>query len=114
MKNIIIIQDGAYGLNPYTHPETKNEILSNDIVFAETNMIVKETIRKSMQDKQSFKMKKVALSDKNLKLLNAMLINIEIFLNENEEKNKANHESNIIFWGVNNYESICKKIASHY
>jgi len=84
----------------------------NSFKFIELSRIAKACIRSSItkEDSQSFKIHKVYLSEKDEKIYQAMLYNIDTFLKESKKNKGETAQEKIIFWGKCSYKNLIQSL----
>ncbi|MBC75215.1 MAG: hypothetical protein CME64_04300 [Halobacteriovoraceae bacterium] len=89
--------------------ELKNQLN----MTVEINTLVRECVKSSlMEGEDSFKFKKVYMSESDKKFLKGMLYNLESFLDGLKNNKGATKEETFIFWGGENYAKAVNKYIS--
>lgn len=113
-KNLISLNDQRYQLNIQHNKLIRRELNDSTSLLCEVNEIISSCIRNKLEteDANSFKLKKVNMSEREEKIYKGLLYNLESFL---ESLSKSDHirEQKIIFWGEGNYEVIKNSILNY-
>lgn len=103
-KNLIIIDFNVYRLNKNLSEAILSELTDQRNRCVEINALVRECVKLSLlEGSDTFKFKKVYMSEKDKKLLKAMLYNIETFLDGLKSQKGKTKEETFVFWGGENY-----------
>ena len=112
-KNIILATGNSYSLNANLRKDIKRELNDSTALLCEVNEIINACVRSKLEDQseQSFKLKKVNMSEREEKIYNGLLYNLESFLSSLKKDDNVS-EQKIIFWGEGNYENIKNSILN--
>lgn len=106
-KSIIIKEVNKYKFNNNLSKEAK-EALTNDSNKMEVKkLLINEAI--DLAEGDNLNLYKVSLNEKEEKILNGLLYNVEEFLKSIKNKEKTKNEK-IIFWGENTYENLIQNM----
>ena len=112
-RNIVCIQNQLYTLNKNLNQAILKELNDETSISIEVHEIIAACLRLH-KNKKNFKLKKVLLDQKEEKILQGLLFNLESFLNElPNKKNIRTKNQKIIFWGGENYENIINNTLSY-
>lgn len=112
-KNLIKLTSNQYYLNNNISKNMISELQRTDSQLLEIKEIIGQTFKSAkIKGDQSFKLKKISMSNKDLIVFKSMLSNIDSFLTDISKKsNKMKTcEQQVIFWGVKEYSEILNEI----
>ncbi len=109
-KNLVITENKKYAINPNLNSRIKKELKNKYHIQAELSQIMNTVFNLSSNEKKTFHLKKFYLSERDEKIFNGLVYNIESFINSLETKSKKTSNNKIFFWGGDNYENI----INHY
>ncbi len=104
-KGLVQVVDNKFHLNKSLTKSMKKELHSDTNVQGEINQIT-STCFKTRNTKSIYKLKKVFMNKSEEQIFNAMLKNLELFIEGVSNKTDAIAEKKIIFWGETNYETL--------
>ncbi|MCT4643221.1 MAG: hypothetical protein N4A33_13100 [Bacteriovoracaceae bacterium] len=99
-KNIIAIKDNKYYINNNLSKEQINLINDEDNLKVEYSHIIKSSI----YNKKNFNLIKFQLEEKDKEIFQAMLKNIEMFIQNNKALSHDVKDDEIFYWGSINYK----------
>jgi len=113
-KNLILIYNNQYEINRNLSQAIKDELNDKFSLMSEIHEIINSCLRRTLshKSKQAFKLKKVNMTDREEKIYEGLVYNLESFLNS---LTKTDHiaQQKIIFWGEGNYAEIKNNILSY-
>ena len=112
-RNIVLISSSKYSLNTNLRADITKELNNTTSLLCEVNEVINSCVRSKLieDNEQSFKLKKVNMSEREEKIYNGLLYNLESFLGS-LSKNDNVSEQKIIFWGEGRYEDIKNSILN--
>ena len=113
-KSLISLNNHLYQLNQKQNDLITRELNDSTALLCEVNEIISSCIKRKLEetDANSFKLKKVNMSEREEKIYNGLLYNLESFLGSLDKSDKI-REQKIIFWGEGNYEVIKNSILNY-
>lgn len=113
-KNLINFKDAFYSLNRSLNQAILAELNDSTALLCEVNEIINSCVRSKLdgQSKESFKLRKVNMSEREEKIYTGLLYNLEAFLNSLTKSDEIKDQK-VIFWGEGNYEDIKNNILSY-
>ena len=81
-KNLVVGINKEYSINKYLNQDIRSELHSQSDLLIEIGGIVSSCVRDSIQDpeRKSFKLKKVFMNERENKIYNGLVYNLEAFL----------------------------------
>lgn len=114
IKGLIKFDGNSFEINNNLPKEVIESLKNKENLILECNEVIRASIKLSIKDEENkgFRLKKSSLNESQQKLLQAMLFNIESFLEDcdQENKNMKTKDKTVIFWGSNSYENLTKNI----
>ncbi len=112
-KNLVKIDEAYYSLNKLNSPAVLKELNNSLSLISEVNEIINSCVRQKIHHNEdnSFKMKKINMSEREEKILNGLLFNVESFI-DSLPCNDNIKDQKIIFWGEGNYADIKNNILN--
>ena len=113
VQGLIKITAGSYSINPHIPQERLLQLNGREAKKIESLEMIEDIVSNDHQN--NFLFNKVALDEKDEKILLAMLKNIELFLKESNQKSQnriKTKDRKIIFWGVADQLTTIKNIAN--
>lgn len=112
-KNLVIIFNNEYEINKNLSQAILDELNDKYSLMSEIHEIIDSCLRKALSNEQknSFKMKKVNMTQREEKIYDGLIYNLESFLGS-LTKNENIAEQRIIFWGEGNYAEIKNNILT--
>lgn len=104
---IIKYEKGKYSLNFSNYQKS---LADKEQISVEVGQIVESCFKDS---ESQFHLKKMHLNERDEKIFNALVSNVENFLASIKFTNKNIKEKKVFFWGGGNYENICNNILSN-
>jgi len=114
-KKLVTFDGIKFSTVPTIPEETIKIINSPEVILSETMEYI-ETI---IENKKSnlFHFKKIILSESDEKIFNAMLVNLEIFLKNSQNKKSSSKDikdQKVVFWGMGKMDSISKQMIGEF
>ena len=112
IRGLLTTDGNNYKINPNLSPLIMEEINGIEAKEAESLEIMEAVIT---QSDKVFKIKKVAMDERDLKIFLAMLSNLESFLNDAHKKAQSLtplKERQVVFWGVGEVQKLMTQIVS--
>ena len=111
-KNLVRLEDGLYAISKEHNDYIIKEINNSLSLLCEVQEIINSCIRQKLDahSNRSFKLKKVNLNDRDEKIYNGLIYNLESFLNSLTKSDDVRSQK-IIFWGEGKYEDIKNNIV---
>jgi hypothetical protein len=114
-KNLVILERRKYYLNQALSNLMIKELKDNQSVMAEVNQVIKVCMNNMLNHNEGlFKYKKVYMDKSEEKLFNALLIQMETFIDGLSRNKGKTHEQKVIFWGSDTYENITHQLLNTY
>ena len=114
----IVKQDteGDYFLNKELSQELKQELLDQKSLHIETLDFLSDCLEDRLlnQKRESFNCKKISMSAQEYKMYQALLYNLQNFIEgveKNTTKDKSNHQ--IVFWGERSYQETVRHALNY-
>jgi len=108
-QNLIIIQYGKYGINKKTNSSIKSHLTNPNSVVGEVSEIVTSCLKNKADEKDSFNLMKVSMTEREEKIYKGLVYNLESFLKSlKRDEDVKNHK--VVFWGGGVYENIKNSI----
>ena len=113
-KNLITIKEDLCVLNRAISPAVTQELNEPHSLMSEVNEIITSCLRDkiTMKNQQSFKLKKVNMTEREEKIFRGLIYNIESFINS-LTCNDNIKDQKIIFWGEGRYADIKDSILNY-
>lgn len=112
-KNLVLTKNNVYRINTNLCESIIAELRNQKNRAVEVNTLVRECVKASIVEGQdTFKFKKVYMTEKEKKLFKAMLYNLESFLAGLDNKGGKTKEETFIFWGGDNYANAISSYIS--
>ncbi len=113
-RNMVRTHNQVYQLNKNAPECYINDLNEKESKIFEAQTLIETCIEQSIEGQNSlFKFKKIYLSPRDKKMLQAMLINIETFLNNVNKNDKAStKDESIIFWGSAIYGNLLEDLVN--
>jgi len=113
IRGFLKCEDGKYRINS----EISNQIIEEVNGYDAKNSEYLELIESILNNKveRVFQMKKIALGPEDERIFNAMLSNLETFLNDSHRKSKSTtpmKNRKVIFWGMGEVQKMMGMIAT--
>ncbi len=105
-KNLIATHHNKYCISEYLNSDMVKELNDPENKKIEIQYVLKSTL--DMKQKEAFNYKKVSMNDREKKIFNGHIYNLEAFI-DSLDKNKKDEQlknQNIIFWGEVNYGKV--------
>ena len=106
-KSIIIKEVNKYKFNNNLSKEAKEALTNNSNKMEVKKLLINEAI--DLAEGDNLNLYKVSLNEKEEKILNGLLYNVEEFLKSIKNKDKTKNEK-VIFWGENTYENLIQNM----
>lgn len=104
IKNILIIKNDEYKINPNLSSDQLKDLKSKEYLKSE-----KRQIASSLIDEDLVNLEKFYLTKKDETIFKGMIKNLELFIQEAKKSTSQTKNETILFWGMNNYKSILDK-----
>ncbi len=114
-KEILEQQNTFFQITKISQKMLKELIKDKNSIKAEIQELIDYSLHLSLKENRgSFSLQKVSLSDKNEKIINSMFQEIKNYISQVTEKQQTSmtKKENIIFWGSNKYSDILEHISS--
>jgi hypothetical protein len=106
-SDILNYDRARYSLNFKNY---KKSVRNKEHLSSEVAQIVESCF---LAEESQFHLKKIHLNERDEKIFNALVKNVEHFLESVEVTNQNIKEKQVFFWGGGNYENICNNILSN-
>lgn len=111
IQNIITISNNNYSISKYLSNSVKDLLKDKKHISRQLKALIDECIYLNQQE-NNLSYYKVNISDEDEKILNAMFINIESFINQLKNKKGETKNEKFIFWGKENYSKLIHSYIS--
>lgn len=103
-KSLVVCKNGSYQINSNLCQAILEELKNQRNRAVEVNTLVRECVKGSIvEGEKTFNFKKVFMDEREKKLLQAMLYNLESFLDGLKTNKGKTKDETFIFWGGDNY-----------
>lgn len=110
-KSLVSTKSNKFTLNKNLNAQIIEELQNKKNQTVEMNALVRECIQGSLlRGESTFQFMKVYMSEEEKKILNAMLYNIETFIDGLKKNKGKTKDETFIFWGGDTYA----KAVTHY
>lgn len=113
IRNLVVTDGVLYRISENLSPLLLEEINGHEAKIAEALELV-EAVAES-QAKKIFRLRKVAMDERDEKIFQAMLTNLEAFLTDvhkKAEKTVPVKERKVVFWGMGDVQQLMHQIVS--
>lgn len=108
-KNLVIIKNYQYCLNKNINKEIQKELKETTNIKIELNEIINAIYDLKQLNQAQFHLKKFHLSEREEKIFNGLLYNLESFINSLKDTKQPTSHKKIFIWGGAKYEDINKQ-----
>jgi len=112
MRGFLKTNGVIYQINKHISESIKEEVNSNDSKHAESLEMIEAILE--IEKNKLFRLQKIALDEKDLKIFHAMLLNLDSFLKEAHIKSSsmiAIKNRQVIFWGYASLEKLMNQLV---
>lgn len=107
IKKVIICDEWSYQIDQNYVKKHRASLISYKENMVELQTLVNSAIEYSVEkDDHSFKIKKVALNNRDLILVKGLLGNIEAIINQSSQEKTKVKDKTVFYWGHGNYQQI--------
>jgi hypothetical protein len=111
MRGFLRTNGLTYHINKAIPESLKDEVNCKESKHAESLEMIEATI--DLEKERLFRLQKIALDEKDLKIFHAMLINLDSFLKEAHKKSQKDiplKKRQVIFWGYSEVENLMNQL----
>ncbi len=113
MRGFLRTNGLTYHINKNIPESLKEDVNCKESKYAESLEMIEATIE--LEDHRYFRLQKIALDDKDLKIFHAMMVNLDSFLKEAHQKSQREiplKNRQIIFWGYAQVNNLMNQLIS--
>lgn len=113
MRGFLKTNGVTYQINKHIPESIKEEVNSNESKHAESLEMIEALLE--IENNKLFRLQKIALDERDLKIFHAMLVNLDSFLKESHQKSSsiiALKNRQVIFWGYASFEKLMNQLVA--
>lgn len=112
MRGFLRTNGLTYHINKNIPESLKEDVNCKESKHAESLEIIEATI--DLENHRYFRLQKIALDDKDLRIFHAMLVNLDSFLKEAHQKSQREiplKDRQVIFWGYAQVDTLMNQLV---